>query len=248
MFHSDRQSEPVIGPAPHHISSGNTELRFHECAVEFSHSSRFLLNIIEIYQDVIFGKDYRERCGQSDPNNVGLYLANHKKILKVNVTLYGEEDMSFSGFDVKYERYELNVDTEGKVNIMAKYYQGIIRGLDTFSQLIERNEESDQEYRLKYTPIEINDAPSYAYRGVMLDTSREYFFPDSIKQMLDGMMLGRVNVFHWHFIDTDSIPMYSETYPDLTDYTAFSSREIYTPEMVKDIVKYAKVRGMKILE
>lgn len=100
---------------------------------------------------------------------------------------------------------------------------------------------------VRYVPLKITDSPHFPYRGLMLDTSREYFFPDTLKQLLDGMLLSRLNVFHWHFLDSDSIPMYSESYPDMTNYTAFSPKEIYTPAIVTDIVNYAKVRGIKVV-
>ena len=40
--------------------------------------------------------------------------------------------------------------------------------------------------------------------------------------------------------------MYSESYPDLVNYTAFRKHEVYTPQNVKDIVHYANVRGIKV--
>lgn len=151
------------------------------------------------------------------------------------------------------------------IDIYASHYPGVIRALDTLYQIIEEVEGSKGIYRIKHAPITINDEPEFAYRGVMIDTSREYYYIDTIKQLLDGMMYARLNVFHWHFIDSDSIPMYSETYPDMTNYTAFQNGrymetgeahksgtyqvqpEIYTPKIVKEIVDYAKIRGIKVV-
>eukprot|EP00343_Euplotes_focardii_P008113 CAMPEP_0205819218 /NCGR_PEP_ID=MMETSP0206-20130828/1489_1 /ASSEMBLY_ACC=CAM_ASM_000279 /TAXON_ID=36767 /ORGANISM="Euplotes focardii, Strain TN1" /LENGTH=346 /DNA_ID=CAMNT_0053112531 /DNA_START=596 /DNA_END=1636 /DNA_ORIENTATION=- len=64
---------------------------------------------------------------------------------------------------------------------------------------------------------------------------------------IDGMMLGRNNAFHWHFSEDDSIGMFSKSFPDLVNYTAFTSREIYTPEDVKSIVRYANIRAVKVI-
>ena len=180
--------------------------------------------------------------------NIMKYLKDGKRILTVKI-LYKKLNTNFvpDGFKTDYEKYNLSVETDGKVNIEADFYPGVIRGLDTLSQLIDRNENVKNEYRIKYTPINIKDGPSYSYRGLMLDTSKEYYYPAAIKQMLDGMMLTRMNVFHWHFMDSDSMPMYLQSYPDMVNYTAFRPQQIYTPEMVKDIVKYAKIRGIKII-
>ena len=40
--------------------------------------------------------------------------------------------------------------------------------------------------------------------------------------------------------------MYSESYPNLVNYTAFRNYEIYTPDNVKEIVRYANIRGIKV--
>jgi N-acetyl-beta-hexosaminidase len=249
VYHSDRQTTPTMGPQPKHITSGSDEFRFHECAVEFNYKAKELSNIVEIYSEVMFGKGYISKCPPDSQINVMQYLGDGRKILSVEIYYYGtKHGMLPDGFDTKYEKYSLSVSNDGKVNMSAYYYPGIVRALDSLSQLIERDESTTTDYRVKFSPINIgNDEPSYAYRGVMLDTSKEYYYPDAIKQLLDGMMIARLTVFHWHFIDSDSMPMYMKSYPDLTNYTAFRPYEIYTPEMVKDIVKHAKVRGITVI-
>ena len=81
----------------------------------------------------------------------------------------------------------------------------------------------------------------------MLDTARQYYKMKTLKEILDSMVLGKFNVFHWHFSDDDSWPMYSKSYPDLTKYSAFSPNEIYTIDMAKEIVQYGNVRGIKVI-
>lgn len=248
MYHSDREEGPVVGPVPHRIEFENETINFHECAIKFEYSDRMLLNIVEIYQDVTFGKNYSKRCSGILNPQMGEYFSNGKKIMKVNIHFNGSRfGLLPEGFDKGFEEYKLSIAIDGNIKISANHYPGVVRALDTLSQLIVKDEKHQNEFFIEYVPINIHDLPDYAYRGVLLDTSREYFFPETIKQMLDGMMLARLNVFHWHFIDSDSIPMYSESYPNMTDYTAFSKREIYTPEMVKDIVNYAKIRGIKVV-
>mmetsp|Transcript_35565 Transcript_35565/g.35205 ORF Transcript_35565/g.35205 Transcript_35565/m.35205 type:complete len:488 (-) Transcript_35565:3-1466(-) len=194
--------------------------------------------IIGVYKDISFGKGYSERCTE----------ANGGKDIQVEIKLDSKDKTYLpKGFESQHEAYSLHVDGKGNTKIEAKHYPGVIRGLDSFSQLMTRTKENESEYMMEYLPIEIKDEPSYPYRGVMLDTSREYFFPETIKQILDSMLISRLNVFHWHLMDDDSFPLYLESYPDMTNYTAFSPEEIYTPKMIKDIVKYAKVRGIKVI-
>lgn len=175
------------------------------------------------------------------------YIKNGKKFITVSIKGNFKNADIPKGFDKKFEAYNLTISTNGNVEIHANYYPGFVRALDTLSQVVIKDETQSQIFKIDYLPITVVDAPAYPYRGVMVDTAREYFYPDTIKQIIDGLMLGKLNVFHWHFSDDDSFPMYSESYPDLTDYTAFSKKEIYTPEMVKDIVQYGKIRGIRVI-
>ena len=150
-------------------------------------------------------------------------------------------------FSTVYENYTLEVNEYGNVTIKAQYYPGVVRALDTLSQLIVQSEDDERVFTLDYAPIKISDEPSYPYRGIMIDTGREFFFPDIIKMVIDGWMLSRVNILHWHFAEDDSIAMYSKSFPDLVNYTAFTIKEVYKPDQVKDIVRYAKIRGVKII-
>ena len=238
VFRSDFRDGPIIGPIPRNITFGNTTLDFYECEIMYHNSDHMLNEIIDIYNDVTFGKDYKHRCSR-----------NSKQQIHVHFTFAKKSDSHIpKGFNTDHEKYTLSVDLNNNVNISADYYPGIVRALDTLSQLIEQTkDDNDEKYDIKYAPITIEDYPEYPYRGLMIDTARDYFFKDSIKNALDGMMLGRNNAFHWHFAEDDSIPMFSKSYPDFVNYTAFSDREIYTPEDVKDIVRYAKIRAIKVV-
>lgn len=197
----------------------------------------------------MFGKGYNTKCPTDNQMNMMQYLGNGRKIFSIEIDYSGTRyGMIPDGFRTVYEKYSLSVGKDARVTIKADYYPGVVRGLDSLSQLIQKDESTESDYRVRFAPINIhNDEPSYPYRGVMLDTAKEYYYPDAIKQMLDGMLIARLNVFHWHFIDSDSISMQMKSYPNLTNYTAFRPYEIYTPDMVKDIVKHAKVRGITVI-
>jgi hexosaminidase len=38
--------------------------------------------------------------------------------------------------------------------------------------------------------------------GILLDTSRNYFTVNELKRLIDAMSFNKLNVFHWHIIDT----------------------------------------------
>ena len=69
-----------------------------------------------------------------------------------------------------------------------------------------------------------------------------FFVVQVIKQIISGMSYDKLNVFHWHITDTHSFPFYSRRVPQLTMHGAYSPRQVYTPEDVRDIVEYARLR------
>lgn len=93
----------------------------------------------------------------------------------------------------------------------------------------------------------IEDAPKFRYRGLMLDTSRHFFSVPAIKRTLMGMAHSKLNRFHWHLTDSQSFPYRSKFYPQMAQYGAYSDEEVYTPEDVKEIVDYARVRGIQVI-
>lgn len=95
--------------------------------------------------------------------------------------------------------------------------------------------------------ISISRCSFDSFRGLMLDTSRNYFSVDTIKRMLVGMSHSKLNRFHWHITDSQSFPFASKAYPQMAQYGAYSSKEIYTVEDVKNIAEYARVRGIQVL-
>ena len=47
----------------------------------------------------------------------------------------------------------------------------------------------------------IQDAPRFSYRGMMLDCGRHFFPVDFVKQYIDFLALNKMNTFHWHLTD-----------------------------------------------
>ena len=68
------------------------------------------------------------------------------------------------------------------LNNSAQTYFGIRHGLETLSQLITFDADNSLEEDLHMpSSVTIKDEPMYPYRGLLLDTSRNYFSIDSIK-------------------------------------------------------------------
>ena len=120
------------------------------------------------------------------------------------------------------ELYTLNIQIHNQVEavLFADTIYGAMRGLETFSQLITCNEV--RELQIENAPVNIKDSPRFKHRGLLLDTSRNYYSVKSILRVLDAMAYNKLNVFHWHLLDATSFPFQSEKYPELWKNGAYS--------------------------
>ena len=77
----------------------------------------------------------------------------------------------------------------GRASITANSVWGILRGLETFSQLVYLSEQG--QFLINGT--EIQDWPRFTHRGVLIDTSRHYIAVKVIKENLDLMEMNKYN-------------------------------------------------------
>lgn len=150
------------------------------------------------------------------------------------------------------ESYELSISILPEVigngigaSIMAPNFYGARHGLETLSQLITYDIMTNTLRMLDN--ITINDWPVYPHRGISMDTSRNFYSVDDIKRTLDGLAMVKMNTFHWHITDSQSFPMTIERHPFLTEVGSYSPKEVYTREDMKEITRYARSRGIRIV-
>jgi len=146
------------------------------------------------------------------------------------------------------ESYNVVIQTVGEdttVTILAPTYYGARHAIETLSQLIAYDETNDSLQIVKSAYVQ--DEPRFRYRGFMLDTGRNYFPKEDLMRLMDSMAYNKMNYFHWHITDAASFPMYSNRRPEMAYYGAYSSRKVYYPEDIKEIVEYANMRGISII-
>ncbi|SNR73868.1 beta-N-acetylhexosaminidase [Lutibacter flavus] len=137
------------------------------------------------------------------------------------------------------ESYHLEV-TKSTIKITAITDLGVLHALETLLQLVNNNENS-----YYFTAATIKDSPRFTWRGLMIDVARHFEPVDVIKRNLDAMAAVKMNVFHWHLTDDQGFRIESKTHPKLHELG--SDGLYYTQEQIKDIVKYAGERGIRVI-
>lgn len=122
---------------------------------------------------------------------------------------------------------------------------GLRHGLETLSQLIVYDD--IRNHMLIVRDVSISDKPVYPYRGVLLDTARNFYSIDSIKATIDAMAAVKLNTFHWHITDSQSFPLEVAKRPQLAKIGAYSPAKVYTKQAIQEVVEYGLVRGVRVL-
>ncbi|MFD1292306.1 beta-N-acetylhexosaminidase [Lutibacter holmesii] len=137
------------------------------------------------------------------------------------------------------ESYQLNVSAT-KITLHAATDIGVVYGLETLLQLLNNSATS-----FYFSEAKINDFPRFTWRGLMMDVARHFQPIGVIKRNLDAMASVKMNVFHWHLTDDQGFRIESKTYPKLHELG--SDGLYYTQEQIKDVVKYASDRGIRVV-
>jgi hexosaminidase len=141
--------------------------------------------------------------------------------------------------DDENESYTLDV-TPGGAHLHAATVVGAIHGLETFYQLIQP---AGSQWIVP--AVSIQDAPRFRWRGLMIDSSRHFQTLDVIRRTLDGMAAVKMNVFHWHLSDDQGFRIESKVFPKLTELG--SDGDYYTQDQVREIIAYARDRGIRVV-
>jgi hexosaminidase len=171
------------------------------------------------------------------------------------------------------EAYRLEA-RRGGIVITAPAAAGLVHGTATLWQLIDdrrpgrRNRGDGPGPNSAVVPaIVVEDAPRFAWRGIMLDSARHFQSPEFIRQYLDWMALHKLNVLHWHLTDDQAWRLEIRKYPRLTEVGAWRVPAgpaaaadtdpatgkprlyggYYSQETVRSLVAYAAERGITIV-
>lgn len=136
-------------------------------------------------------------------------------------------------------------ETGNAATLKANTFYGALHGLETFSQLVTFNFTSNT-FSIDNLPLQVDDAPRFPHRGILLDTSRHFHSLPTIHRFIDSMAMSKYNVFHWHLSDIQSFPYHSAALPRLS-MAAYSNTDKYSMSDVTEVVEYARLRGVRTM-
>ena len=163
------------------------------------------------------------------------------------------------------EGYKISIGRKAIV-VRASDYNGFFYSLQTLRQMLPVSiygTAPDLNGNWRLPCCEIEDAPRFGYRGILLDCCRHFFSVDEVKKVLDVMSMFKMNRFHWHLTEDQGWRIEIKKYPRLTEIGAwrdgtcigkdFSTSDgiryggYYTQEQLREVVAYAAERGITVI-
>jgi hexosaminidase len=161
------------------------------------------------------------------------------------------------------ESYHIEVSAR-EIVVSSREPRGLFYGAVTLWQLCTAATDSGA---IRIPAMQIEDAPRFRWRGLMLDSARHFQSPEFILRYLDWMALHKLNVLSWHLTDDQGWRLEIKKYPRLTGVGAWrvpagraAQRDIdpatgrprryggfYSQANVRRIVAHATARNVTIV-
>ncbi|WPB92896.1 beta-N-acetylhexosaminidase [Streptomyces malaysiensis] len=170
--------------------------------------------------------------------------------------------------ELEPEGYRLTV-AEGRVEIVGGTAAGVHWGTQTLRQLLgpdafRRAPLRGAEAAWDLAERTVEDAPRFAWRGLMLDVARHFMPKDGVLAYLDLLAAHKLNVFHFHLTDDQGWRVEIRRYPELTGTGGWRERTklghrasplwderphggFYTQDDIREIVAYAAERHITVV-
>ncbi len=164
------------------------------------------------------------------------------------------------------ESHKLRVGEAG-IELIAATSHGLARGLQTLRQvLLAVSLPEGGAAACRIPAVEIEDAPRFRWRGMMLDVARHFFKVGEVCRFIDLIALHRFNRLHLHLSDDQGWRVEIQRYPRLTEVGSTRPRTLtgherlrprrydgqpyggyFTRDDVRRIVAYARLRRIELV-
>ena len=206
------------------------------------------------------------------------YLQNHLK-RNAGYTLQSAKNPKINTLRFRYnpkkikrsEAYKLQINAQN-ISIEARdsagFFYAVVSLMQLMDPLVWNSISRKKQKTWSLSACTIEDHPRYRWRGMMLDTSRNFFSKTYVKKFIDRMAQVKLNRFHWHLTDDEGWRIEIKKYPLLTKrgakrgpgtklpfsmYPAMRGPKnrmqsgYYTQRDIREIIAYAKARSIEIL-
>ncbi|GHC65640.1 beta-N-acetylhexosaminidase [Streptomyces cinnamoneus] len=171
-----------------------------------------------------------------------------------------ERQLGPEGYRIVVDGYALRIDGGSAA--------GLFWAAQTFRQMLgpEAFRRAPVNPRREWTVprVVVEDAPRFAWRGVLLDVARHFMPKDGVLRYLDLLAAHKLNVLHLHLTDDQGWRVEIERYPRLTEVGAWRARTkvghrasplwderphggYYTKDDIREIVAYAAERHITVV-
>ena len=137
------------------------------------------------------------------------------------------------------ESYRIDI-TRRQAILSAPTVVGALRGLETLLQLLDADRNG-----YFFPGVQIDDQPRFPWRGLLIDVARHFATMEVLKRNLDAMAAVKLNVLHWHLTEDQGFRVESKKFPKL--HQLGSDGNYYTQEQIKEIIAYARERGIRVV-
>lgn len=223
---ASEERQPLL-PAPQQIEYGEGILSVSELSIGFEHSP----SNADLFAAREIARIVQEKCG------VKLNLLEQQQS-KANLIFNRLGDASATPLldeDVgpnSREAYRIEINQQ-KIVITANSSTGLFYAVQTLRQLL-----AGEDSNAYFPVVMINDWPSLAYRGFMMDmTHMQFPTIDEIKRQLDFLAMWKTNQYYF----------YSEANIALEGYPLLIPNARFTKPQIQEIIAYAKERHIDVV-
>lgn len=167
------------------------------------------------------------------------------------------------------EGYKLSVTPE-QVTITASEPNGFFYGVQSVYQLLPpvvygKNLVKRADWSIP--AVEIEDAPRFRHRGLMLDVCRHFSTKEYVYKFIDMLAMHKMNIFHFHLTDDQGWRIEIKKYPKLIEVGSKREKTMidyyfvnyplqyenkehsghFTQEEIKEIVAYAASKYITVV-
>jgi hexosaminidase len=136
--------------------------------------------------------------------------------LRLNASLKTAAHVDSQSTPDTNEAYSLAITPERAVHVTGRGAAGVFYGIQSLLSLLPPQAFSEQQESILLRAVNIEDAPRFPYRGLLVDVARNFQTKTAIKKLLDLMAHYKLNRFHFHLSDDEGWRLAIAKLPELT--------------------------------